>query len=561
LEVVAGSPGVLRRARAVVLEGTPAESALRITTMTLVLVGLWLRSRGFLFSTLSLGLDEASWAIRLMDKPLLEELIRPIGFMAFTRAFASVFGPSETVLRLLPWCCGVATTLMAPALANRLFRAGAARLLFVAVVALDPGAIDLSKEFKPYAVGLALHLGLVLLVLRYCDSGKPRDLAYALGATCLSVLFAQDVMFAYPALFLVLAISALRARRFRHLVAVAFAGAIALSVVASLYVFVWSRIDHTKEEKYWGRKYNVFYVPSKTTEDQTDWTVSRYEEIVAMPGSRRRLWKSERYDESRIAELRSFDSVVWILLHVAGLTFIIRTRRWREALLLVLPLDVTTAFNVFGFWPLGEFRTNLFALVYAAAIAAFAVERNAERVRWEDFIPAAALVLAPLLAFERTWHAEKHMYSTSIDYRRAMRSLVSLQAPSYPGQPERLVADSWTCDPLEYYSKYHPRFSRKLGKTFASRFELVCAKGDARKVLNGVRNQLRRVPRVWLAASKGKTVSMLGRSWPDDLEKVVVEPGDSDHLVLAVALKAAPAPEPAAEPADAEPEPAAPFAL
>lgn len=53
----------------------------------------------------------------------------------------TTFANTETVLRALPWVAGIATTLAAPWLARRLYRTPAARLLFVAVIALSPFAI------------------------------------------------------------------------------------------------------------------------------------------------------------------------------------------------------------------------------------------------------------------------------------------------------------------------------------------------------------------------------------------------------------------------------------
>jgi 4-amino-4-deoxy-L-arabinose transferase-like glycosyltransferase len=549
VQVLAWTPGTLKRASALVFEGTRLESALRITTALVVLVGLWLRTRGFFFSPLSLWLDEASWAIRLMERPLVDDLIRPIGFMAVTRALARVFGPSEVVLRFLPWCAGFATTLMAPALGKRLFRSGAARLLFVCVLSLHPAAIDLSKEFKPYAIGLALHVALVLLALTYCESGKRRDLIAVLALACVAVLFAQDALFAYPGLFLVLAISAFKARRLRHLGAVALSAAVALAVVVGLYVFVWSQLDHTKEEAYWGKKYDVFYEADKSKDDKLDWIARHYAAVAAAPGSRRSLWTSARYPEKKLAELRSFDGIVWILLHMAGLTFIVRTRKFREALLLVLPLDVAVAFNALGFWPLGDFRTNLFVLVYAAAIAAFGVERHARRVIWADFIPAGFLVLAPLFAFERTWHARKTMDTMTTDYPGAMRMLIHLQKPGFSGRPERLVLDQWTCEPWRYYTTYHPTYSHELAAELARRFTASCQKGNARNILGAVRSALFGSPRVWIVASNAPTMRALDRSWPHDLQRVALaRVGADEHLVLGVTAKVDAPPAPVNEP-------------
>ena len=78
----------------------------------------------------------------------------------------------------MPWLASVGALGMAPFLARRFFRAHAARLLFVAVIALHPCATDLAKEFKPYSVSMALHMGLMLLTLRYLESKKASDLFF-----------------------------------------------------------------------------------------------------------------------------------------------------------------------------------------------------------------------------------------------------------------------------------------------------------------------------------------------------------------------------------------------
>jgi hypothetical protein len=362
-------------------------------------------------------------------------------------------------------------------------------------------------------------------------------------------LFAQDTMFAYPGLFLVLAYTAFKSRRTRDLVVVALAAAAALAIVVSSYVFIWSRIEHTKEEAYWGKKYDVFYSPEKARDDKFEWLAKHYASVAAMPGSRRSLWASERYRSARIAELRSLDALVWILLHIAGLTFVMRTRRFREVLLLVLPLDVTVVFNALGFWPLGDFRTNLFTLGYTAAIAAFAVERRATRMSWADFVPAGCLVFAPLLVFERDWHARKTVDAMTTDHPGAMKTLIRLQKPGFSGQREKLVLDQNTCDPWRYYTTYHPTYSHKLADALARRFDVTCKKGGFRPVLAEVRASLTTSPRTWLVASPGPTMRGIDRSWPHDLEQIALARiGEDDHVVVGITAKATPATEPAVEP-------------
>ncbi|HEV8547516.1 MAG TPA: hypothetical protein VGQ57_00790, partial [Polyangiaceae bacterium] len=121
-------------------------------TVAVVALGVFVRARGYLFDTHALWLDEAGWALMLMRLPLVELLIRPPGFMAFSKGLAHLFGPTEAVLRFLPWLAGTATVVVTVPLSRRLFGSLAARLLFVAVIALHPAAVDLAREYKPYAL-------------------------------------------------------------------------------------------------------------------------------------------------------------------------------------------------------------------------------------------------------------------------------------------------------------------------------------------------------------------------------------------------------------------------
>ncbi|HWP05063.1 MAG TPA: hypothetical protein VNN72_04945, partial [Polyangiaceae bacterium] len=163
-------------------------------TTVLVLLGLFLRVRGYLFQRHGFWLDEAAWAGLLMKRPLVTLLIRPIGFMSLSKVLALWLGPSEVVLRGISWVAGILTLLLAPALSRRLYRAPMARLLFVAVLALHPAAIDLAKEFKPYSASLCGHLVVLFCVLRYLATQRARDLALALVAALVANLFAQDLV-------------------------------------------------------------------------------------------------------------------------------------------------------------------------------------------------------------------------------------------------------------------------------------------------------------------------------------------------------------------------------
>jgi hypothetical protein len=459
------------------LGATESERIASLLTLALVALGLALRARGYLFDRTAFWLDECSWAMRIIERPLVQSLIRPIGFLAVSKFLALSFANTETVLRALPWLAGMVTTLAAPLLARRLYRSPAARLLFVAVIALSPFAIDFSKEFKPYSLALALHLGLILFTLRYAESRRSEELAWALGVAALGSLFAQDLVFALPGVFIVLGLVA-RERSRTHLVASA---AVALTIVLGLalqYFLMWKYLptDHTE---FWGKKYNVFHT-ARDAQGYLAWSLERWQDVAAMPGMRRTQWTADWLSTDARHGLRDADEVVWTGLFVAGLAVLAWQRRYRDALLVALPLTVLWVFNRAGFWPLGAFRTNVFTLVYTGAIAAMSFDLKAtEGSAWRTLAPVGLLVLVPLALFERSWHEHKRVFTYDSTFPRAIERLANTEPASPAGAPELVVLDRRSCDPWRYYTTYHPHVSRRFSADIARKYLVKCATNDA----------------------------------------------------------------------------------
>jgi len=497
----------------------PWQRAVRIATLSLLVVGFALRARGFLFSTIPFWEDEAAWAIRLVDLPLKEHVIRPLGFMALSKLLAWLFSPSETVLRLLPWLASVGALLLSPLLAKRLFSSAAARLLFVAIVALHPGAIDLSKEFKPYSVGFAVHLLLLLLALRYIDGGKLLNLAVLLGLLFTGTLLSQDAIFAYPAIFGVLLFEAFRARRVRHVVGIALTAVATLALLGTLYVYQWreavGRGDDTTD--YWGKKYDVFYVQADGQgASRLSWTAARIGELVGLPGMRRETWRAPHLREQAMAELKNVDLNVWEALGLLGLGALVYRGRRREAVLLAGPLVVMVAFNALGFWPLGAFRTNLFVLVYAAGLAGAAVDKRNSRPGGLDLVPAFGLVVAPFLLLGHTSHGTKSSsMAAGSAFTDAMRALASLQPRGGRSSKLELALDSASCTPWRYYTRYHPDKERMQQLT--RRFDARCIRnleGMVRVLRHGLTTP---ESRAFVLVSRARSIDDVETRLPPDL--------------------------------------------
>lgn len=466
------------RRRWVAREPNPAARAALALTLLVVALGLGLRARGYLFQCSAFWLDECSWAMRIVDRPLVQSLIRPIGFLAVSKALALTFSNTESVLRALPWAAGITATLVAPLLARELFRTLAARALFVAVIALSPLAIDFSKEFKPYSVSLALHLALVLLTLRYASRGRRADLFAALAVASIGSVFAQDLVLAFPGVFVVFALTAKKRER----VELGAACAVALVIVAGLalqYLLMWKNLprDHTE---FWGKKYDVFHTP-RSVHGYFRWSAERFEEMIAMPGIRRTQWSADWLSPFARELLRGIDEVVWATLFAAGLAVLAWQRRAREALLLVLPLALLWLFNRAGFWPLGAFRTNVFTVVYSGAVAAMTFDaRPAEDSTWRALAPVLVLVLLPLAFFERSWHEHKRTFTYDSTFPRALDWLAAKEPVSPTAPPEVVVLDRRSCDPFRYYTQYNERVARRVAGVIARKYVVKCSSADER---------------------------------------------------------------------------------
>jgi hypothetical protein len=462
-----------------------------------IAVGLVFRARGFLFEASAFWLDESQWAMNLTTRSLAQNMIRPPGFILVSKALAVQLGPTETVLRTLPWLAGVVATIASPWLARRLYSSSTSRLFFVAIIALNPCAIDFSKEFKPYSIGLLLHMSLILLTLRYVETKRTRDLGLVLGAAVVGCLFTQDLVFTFPGLFALLAWEAFRTKQ-GHLPWVAAAAGTLIALLLAQYFLLWSHLPKDGSE-YWGNKYQVFY-NGKGADSYFGWSLERFRDMTGLPGIRRNFWQGGGFAFEQRQELRTADRVVWLALHLMGLMVIVWRRRWREGLLLVLPLLVMWCFNAIGRWPLGAFRTNVFTVSYMTAIAAMAFDAPSDRrFRWFAAVPTILLVYLPIAVFEGVWHARKQAFTYDSKFPDLMERLVRIGTNS---DTAPLLLDRRSCDPWLFYTQFHPEVSAQLSASLDESYDAECVKTDA-----SIRDELLRhaTPRqaVWIVLHVG----------------------------------------------------------
>jgi hypothetical protein len=357
----------------------------------------------------------------------------------------------------------------------------------------------------------------------------------------ISLLLAQDVAMLYPGLYLALLLAALEVSR-RRALEVALGGAVTLLLVVTLYLFIWRNLElgpSGGETAFWGRKYGTFYVEGGDA-SRLEWFAERLFDMASFPGMRNWLWASNRVSEEGLDLLRTQDSWLWVALVAAGALAIAWRRGLALALLLVLPLATLCLLNRAGFWPLGAFRTNLFVLLYTAARACLALDQGLLRLPSRlAVVPALVFVVAPFVAFETSWHANKRVFSESSAFPSALQGLLQRQGPDFRGPPETVLLDSRTCPGWRFYTQHHPGVRKWLPEDFEQRLSPSCRRKLSPRF---VRSQVKEAEgRVWVMANARSSIRRYDDEVPRGLkvtERIELRfGGELTDLVLGFELR------------------------
>lgn len=432
-------------------------------------------------------LDEAmlSWSIverdvaDLLSRPLLYGQSAPPGYLLLERLCVIALGPSDWVLRLVPFLASL-TTLFACVPLARQSVFGAGRVALVGLVALAAPFILYAGQAKQYSLDVAVSVLLLLLgqalLARLNETGAPQSKPFGLklgllaGASgALSVWLSLPAVFTLVALSVALLFAALRGRTgsagFRLLLGVA--PLLAIWGASALGATLFNRRGVTPEMLQW------LYV---------------YWEAAFMPRSP--IWAAAIWPIKAIAHVfRGTESAglyyagrpLFMLLMAAGMVTMAR-RSLRSALLFGTPIALALLAGAARQYPFAD-RLVMFLIPHLLLFVAEGLGQLCWHVgRWQPrvgrLLPIAVYGLAavPLLQTPPPYQSED------------MKPLF-----------QRLAAERKPEDKLYLYYGSLPAYRYYVKRGLASPDYLAghCYRFDSRKYLYEL-ERLRGTKRLWV---------------------------------------------------------------
>ena len=440
--------------------------------IAVIVLGIMLRLLGFF--SIEVWVDESTWGRRAWLGQY--GWLRPIGFMWLEKQIIGLYS-SEQTLRLLSYVAGIAQLPLVWIALRRVTSSPWAALTGLFLLAVNPIAVAMTKEFKPYALESMLHTALALLAFWYVAKPSSVRAAVVVATTALLPLVSWSVVFAYPAVYGVVGLSALRGRR-RADVAVVVVGVIVTFAVLGVLAYMRIRGHNVASEK-WGERYDVFPDVGIEVGAAAWWYLEKTAEIAALPGRIDVVWPVW----PRLSPVTQGIGAALVVTGIVG--SVVRTR-WMVLALFFSAWPIALAFNLARHWPYGVFRTNTFLVFTTCALAAIGVDvviaLLARRMAASPPVwRRAAIALAVSLAvYAFPWridhfaHKLKGTLTTEQGVLRAMRRLRELEGEAPPSAKRLLLLDGRACRNYRYYTEVHDGTRTELAAWFAERFDVTC---------------------------------------------------------------------------------------
>lgn len=442
-----------------------------------IITGVIFRSQGFFDGNISLWLDEASWAFRFSDLPLLKNAAkRPIGFIVATK-FLTTIANNEITLRLIPYSASILSIPLMYFIAREIFKSKLIVFLAVFIVAFNPILINFAKEFKPYSFELFLHMLLLYLSLRYIKFKTVPLFCSLLCISAATLFFSYNIVFLYPSLFLLALLETYKEQKYQRFFFLLLSALLLLGILLYAYYYLlWPFQGVPAAKLYWGKKYDVFFLSSSFL-DHVQWIFKKYLSLVESSGTAFIFW------DLNFNGYILIKAALWAF-HCMGLTMFIVRRKGEYLLLFVLPIIIILVCNIMGLWPFGAFRVNVFMFCYFIIISLYGMDTAISMDNKYSKLAITSLILTIFIVLQFPFGMSRYTSKSPIvsvpgywapnsRIRYALDTIsnyeLSKNAETKQNDECILLADWFSFDPVRYYLRKHSSLSKKYEHLYANR--------------------------------------------------------------------------------------------
>lgn len=410
-----------------------------------LVAGMVLRLRGLIVLSPPFWSDEASWALRILEKSEYYAH-RPFGYAYLLKGLASLFGPYEVVLRAPSFVASLISAPLLTWIAFFLSRSMVCALFVAWLTAVSPEILSYAQEAKPYSLDLALHAMVLALSLKVFSETQRRESRWMWALLILipvAICFAYNIVLIAAPLYAALLFRTRRPVRVK--LGIVFSGLLAATILLFALLRVFTAYSANFAPEYWGNRYDVFFVGTSAWQ-RLSWLLSKQIQLLQWPFQ---------------FPIRSGEVLIaWIglIFFLIGLGTLVRRRALPALFLLLSPLAGMVFLNLLGKWPLGPFRTNLFTFAYLLPVASLPLAWNPGCVQRVRFSISPVLVVAGLMAVVVTPQLNYRKYEwTSRIYYTAVRRFIDQVSLTFD-RPVKIYAPSFPeFHLMKYYGAIHPR--------------------------------------------------------------------------------------------------------
>lgn len=413
----------------------------------LLAAGVIVRSWGVLVDTLDLWADEAWWATLLESRGIDEHGFRPIGYMWLCRELLG-FGDPEVMLRLPSYLGGIGALLFIWKSAELLFRSRIAVIFVLLLAAVHPNLVAFAKEFKPYSLEVFAYSMLTYLALLAIRRGRA---GIGMPVAAISAFpFSYPVVFLYPALVILFA-----GRRLSGLLRLP-ALPLTLLVIGVLWVlfflhlYLSDLLQVPQLRVLWGVKYAVFPIDTGIVGGLA-WYAQKTWSLLVLPGALHGVHPA----------LQSISGFAYL----GGLVALLAARRYREVILLCMPLAVAALANLLGYWPYGAFRANLFLIPGALLVIGHAIDWLAagRRTRIAAYGLLAGVTVAAAAADSAVYRTKLVAHWVAAPQLTAVLDELDARRSERPDAWSTVLMADWhSWRAISYYLRRYPGLKERI---------------------------------------------------------------------------------------------------